>query len=406
MECRIVDLQDLAYGFLDGEEAARVRDHVSSCARCRGDLARLDGEKRTLAGAAAAPAAHRTVPTAVIPLAFAAALLIGLLWLLAPRSTPSDETAVVPAAPQDKGKSSADQPGDEPSIKAQIAKLQAALAETTNEKERARIQASIENLNVRLERLQSGGDKTAMKEKPETPKKPVVKGAPENEERMMALKMEMKDLMEKMRSTKDPDEKAKLAKQAQEVDKEMKVLQPPPKATVNMKEVELKLQNNPDDVDALLARGSWLVDSGKAEPGMKDLDRAIALKPDLAPAYLKRAIAHAMLGHQPQAWQDAKKGEDLDMKAGKAIDDTYRTLKKLMTPKERKVTGADMEQQVAGLRDRLEELRSMAGNADLSAAERERATRDADRVQAEIDRLVAEMKSRPAEPEKKIEKKK
>ena len=94
------------------------------------------------------------------------------------------------------------------------------------------------------------------------------------------------------------------------------------------------------------------------------------------------------------------------MKAGKEIDDTYRAIKKLTGTKERKTSAGDLEQQIAGLRDRLEELRAMSANADLAPAERERATRDAERVQAEIDRLGVELKSRPAEPEKKVEKKK
>jgi tetratricopeptide (TPR) repeat protein len=405
MECRIIDLQDYAYGFLDGEEASRVRDHVAACARCSAVLARLDAEKRILAEAAA-PRARRGVPTAALPLVFAASLLLGLLWLLMSRPAPPPETAAVPAA-QDKGKGPADQPGDEPALRSQIVKLEAALKEAAGDPERTRIQASLDNLRIRLQRLQADGDKTAMKEKTDAPKKPVVKTPPSpNDERLMMIKMEMKDLSEKIKSTADPDEKAKLEKRVQELTRETKQLQPPAKTPVNAKEVELKLQANPDDVGALVDRATWHLDNGRAEPAMKDLDRAITLKPDLAPAYLKRAVAHAMLGHQPQAWQDAKRGEELDLKAGKAIDDTYRTIKKLMGSKERKVTAGDVEQQIASLRDRLEELRAMSGNADLAPAERERAARDADRVQAEIERLGIELKSRPAEPEKKVDKKK
>ena len=92
------------------------------------------------------------------------------------------------------------------------------------------------------------------------------------------------------------------------------------------------------------------------------------------------------------------------MKAGKMIDDTLRAIKKLTGKGERKQAPADGENQIATLRDRLEELRSMAANADLGAADRERAGREADRVQAEIDRMAAELKTRPAEP--KVEKKK
>jgi tetratricopeptide (TPR) repeat protein len=171
--------------------------------------------------------------------------------------------------------------------------------------------------------------------------------------------------------------------------------------------VELRLQSNPDDVTALVDRATWHLDNGKAEPAMKDCERAISIKPDFAPAYLKRAIAHAMMGHQSEAFADAKRGEQLDMKAGKMIDETLRTIKKLTGNKggERRQTAADLENQIATLRDRLEELRSMSANADLGAADRERAGRDADRVQAEIDRLTADLKNRPAEPQK-IEKKK
>jgi anti-sigma factor RsiW len=46
MACRTVDLQDLAYGFLDPDAEARVRDHVAGCARCRAELRAPRGEKR------------------------------------------------------------------------------------------------------------------------------------------------------------------------------------------------------------------------------------------------------------------------------------------------------------------------------------------------------------------------
>lgn len=408
MECRIVDLQDYAYGFLDGEEASRVRDHVASCARCRADLDRLDGEKRLLAGAAAASPVRRPATAVAVPLAFAATLLLGLLVLLVPRPAPPAETAAAPGA-QDKKKGAPEQPDDEASLKARIANLEAALKEAPGDPERTRIQANLDDLRVRLERLQTAGDKTAKKEKSDAPpKKPLVKVPPNpNDERMAAIKAEMKELLEKQKTTTDPDEKAKIDKRIQELTRENKQLQPPSKAPVNIKEAELKLQANPDDVAALVDRATWNLDNGRAEPAMKDLDHVLTLKPDLAPAYLKRAVAHAMLGHQPQAWQDAKRGEELDLKAGKAIDDTYRTIKKILGAKEKKAAPAgDVDQQIAALRERLEELKAMSANADLAPADRERASRDAERVQAEIERLGAEQKSRPAEPEKKPEKKK
>jgi tetratricopeptide (TPR) repeat protein len=410
MECRIVDLQDCAYGFLDPDAAARVRDHAAGCGRCRAGLARLESEKERLAEAVSglsAPRERRPAATAVVPLAFAAALLLGLLWLLSPRDPAPVETVAVPAAQEKKAAKEA--PEDEGSLKAEIARLEAALQKTSDEQERSRIQTGLGDLKIRLERLTRGkDDKTAMKEKPEAnPKKPLVKGKPDPaDDRAAKVKTELDGTYQKIKMSKDPEERKFLESRAQELVQELKLLEQGSKMQVNFKEVDRRLQMNPDDTAALVDRATWLLDNGKADPAMKDLDHALALRPDLAPAYLKRAVAHAMLGQQALAWQDAKRGEELDVKAGKAIDDTYRAIKKLMAPKERKPAAGDTENQIAALRDRLEELRAMAENADLAAGDRERARRDADRVQVEIDRLAAELKSRPAEPEKKFEKKK
>jgi len=414
MECRIVDLQDLAYGFLDPEAAARVGDHLSGCARCRADFARLKGERDRLAGAAAGISAPRDRRN-YVPLAFAAALLVGLLWLLIPRTPPPPETSAevvaMPAA-QEKNKGSKDVPDDEESLQKEIARLDAALKNASDDQERSRIKTAIGDLKIRLQRvMRAKSDPTAMKEKEGEPKKtnPKVKGEPADD-RVMKLKVELKGLFEKIKFSKDDAEKQRYEARVKEIEQEIKTLDPNPKMAINFKEVDLKLQSNPDDVGALVDRATWYLDNGKAEPAMKDVERAISIKPDFAPAYLKRAIAHAMMGHQSEAWADVKKGEQLDMKAGKMIDDTLRTIKKLTgggKGGERRQSTGDMENQIATLRDRLEELRSMASNADLSAAERDRAGRDADRVQAEIDRLTADLKSRPAEPQpQKVEKKK
>src|SRR5262245_51051373 len=135
MECRIVELQDLAYGFLDPEDAARVGRHLSECGRCRADLARLKGERDHLAGAAArlsAPADRRNY----VPLAFAAALLVGLLWLLLPRNpAPSPqgapaEAVAVPAAQEKKGAKESI-PDTEEALQKEIARLDAALKNTS-----------------------------------------------------------------------------------------------------------------------------------------------------------------------------------------------------------------------------------------------------------------------------------
>jgi hypothetical protein len=405
MECRIVDLQDLAYGFLDPDAATRVRDHLSACSRCHADFARLQGEKERLAGAAAGLSAPRDRRT-LVPLAFAAALLAGLLWLLLPRTPAPVEVVALPGAQDKKGQKEV--PDTEESLRKEIGRLETAFQDTSDTQERARIKTTIGDLKIRLDRVIRAKDNpTAMKDKEPEPKKPTVKGKPDpGDDRSMKLKMEAKDLYERIKFSQDPGERKRLEQRLREIEQEMKQIDQSPKMQVNMKEVELRLQSNPDDVAALVDRASGYLDNGKAEPAMKDLDHAIAVKADFAPAYLKRAIAHAMLGHQPEAWRDAKRGEELDMKAGKMIDETLRTIKKLTAQKERKPTPGDTENQISTLRDRLEELRSMAANADLGGADRERAGRDADRVQAEIDRLAAELKSRPAEPEKKIEKKK
>src|SRR5438105_2281431 len=148
MACRIVDLQDLAYGFLDPDAASAAREHVAGCGRCRADLARLTGEKNLLAGAAAGFSAQRRrrpTATALVPLAFAAALLVGLLWLLMPRQKAAPEIVVLPAA-QEKGgdkRSSKEVPDTEDGLKAEIARLEAALAKTSDEQERGRIKTRL-----------------------------------------------------------------------------------------------------------------------------------------------------------------------------------------------------------------------------------------------------------------------
>jgi Tfp pilus assembly protein PilF len=71
---------------------------------------------------------------------------------------------------------------------------------------------------------------------------------------------------------------------------------------INFKEVDPGSRRIPTTSRRSSTAPRGYLNNGKAEPAMKDLDRAIALKPDYAPAYLKRAIAHAMLGQQPQAW--------------------------------------------------------------------------------------------------------
>jgi len=398
MSCRPGDLQDLAYGFLDEEDEDRVRDHVDLCPRCRESLGRLEAEKNVLARAsrlAAAPSARWR--TAVVPLGFAAALLAGLLWLLAPPSSqPVAVTAGAAPAGQEEKKKGAPKPADEESLEAELKRLNEALAKTSDPQEGGRIKTVIADLNVELNRLREGKS-----EKPPD-KKPVGKGKPD------PAKMELEGLYKKLKVEKDPEERMRLEKRIQELGQDMKLADAGAKSAVNPKEVELRLQKNPDDVEALVLRAVAHLDSGKAQPALKDLDRAIELKPDFASAWLKRGLAYAMKGEFERAWKEAKHGEELDLKAGKEIDATFTAIKKLQGASQEKLRrpiGADLEQRVAALNDRLAELRAMAASADLADAERDRARRDAQRVEAEIDRLKADLKNLPPEPVK-VDKKK
>lgn len=413
MACRPDDLQDLAYGFLDPESESRVRDHAAACGRCAADLGRLEGEKRVLSRAAAQGAAPARERRPLVPLAFAAALLLGLLWLLSP--DPAGSPVVLVPGAQEKGsdrKGAREIPDTEEALRSEIDRLQSALGKTTDEQERYRIRTTLGDLERRLDRLAlQKDDKTAMKEKPPADgKKPPVKGKGESDdERRMKLEAETREIAEKLKMSPEPGEKKRLEARLREIEREMKTVSPV-RTPVNLKEVEMRLQSNPDDVPALVDRATAMLEAGKAEQAMKDCDRAIALKSDFAPAWLKRAIAQAMLGHMTEAWADAKRGEELDRTAGRMIDDTLRMIKRLTAAqaagKERKPTAADLGSQVAGLRDRLNELQEMSKNADLVPADRDRARRDADRVEAEITRLTAEMLSLPAEPEQKPVKKK
>src|SRR5262245_25705944 len=286
MSCRLTDLQDLAYGFLDGEAEGCVRDHLETCASCREAYARLDAEKDFLARAARRPAAAPARwKTSLVPLGFAAALLAGLFWLLAPRGR--EPVAFAPAASppeqEKQEKKGAEKPADPESLKAELKRLQEVLNKTSDLKEAGRIKNAISDLRIQLDRLNEGrGGETAKTEKP------VVKGKKEPPD--SKVKMELEGLYLKLKTEKDPEERMKLEKRIQELGQEMKLLDPG-KPQVNFKEAEVRLQKNPDDVEALVLRAGWLLDNGKHEPAMKDLNRAIELKPDCASAWLKRGLA-------------------------------------------------------------------------------------------------------------------
>jgi tetratricopeptide (TPR) repeat protein len=398
MSCRPEDLQDLAYGFLDEEAEARVRAHVESCPPCRAAVRRLDAEKRLLARAARAPAsAPARGKTSLVPLGFAAALLLGLLWILAPRA-PEGPPVAGPAVPGAQDKKTPAGPVDEEGLQAELKRLDDALAKASDPREAGRLKTAIGELKIRLERLREGKDAGQ-------PDKTVVKVRKDPFEQK--VKTELEGLYLKLKTEKDPEERMRLEKRIQELGQDMKLLEQGSKPQVNLKELDLRLQRDPDDVESLVQRASFFLDSGKADPALRDLDRAIVLKPDLARAWLKRGLAYAFRGDFTRAWQDAKRGEELDLKAGKEIDAAFGAIKKLQgasQEKLRKPMVADLEQRIVALRDRLSELKGMAGSAELPAAERERAGRDAVRVEAEIERLQADLKALP--PETKVEKKK
>lgn len=492
MDCRPSDLQDLAYGFLDDEAARRVRRHAAACERCAADLGRLVAEKGLLARASQGAdfAAPRGRVTAyLVPASFAAALLLGLVWVMAPRE-PATVSYLSPG--QDKEKttdSKAPPPLDEAGLKKEIERLEQALQTTTDKQERNRIQAAINDHKVELARTTEGKPVKKM----DLAEKPVKKGPSKYDELTKALEKSPNDpallvaraeeglkykkwdtsvtdaqkvielepknarahlllskalyyvgrrdegdkafaraceldpslkgmeadiraakvqkdidaLYGKIKMSKDPDERAALEMKVKELSQELKLLSQGDRTMVNIKEVELRLQQNPDDATALVDRAAWYLDSAKAVPAMKDLERAIALKPDYAPAYLNRAIAHAWLGNTSRAWEDAKRGQQLDPKNMKAIEHTQGTIKKLSGAKKDKQRPAgDLSLEIAGLQERIEELRSMAANQELPAADRDRAGKDAERVAAEIEKLKAELQARPPESDRKVEKKK
>jgi tetratricopeptide (TPR) repeat protein len=490
MDCRPSNLQDLAYGFLDDGEARLVRAHAARCSRCAGDLARLEAEKAVLAGGAVradfAPRRNRLAGLA-LPLAFAAALLLGLVWTMLPPAT--EPVAFVPA--QDKKGPSKEEPAplDEASLRKEIDRLQTALNGTQDKQERNRIQAAIDNLKVELGRATDGKPvkkdvmvekpvkkgpakydelTKALEQKPNDPAlllsraeeglkvkrwdasvvdaKKVIELEPKNARahlvlskalhiagrkdegdqafakaveldpslkasepdiRLAKTQKELDAVYGKMKMTKDPEERMALEMKAKELGQEIKLLSQGDRTMVNIKEIEVRLQQNPDDVPALVDRAAWYLDWNKAEPALKDLNRAITLKADYAPAYLKRGIAHAMKGDMPAAWADVKRGEQLDPKNMKAVEFTQGTIKKLSGAKaDKQRPAADLDLEINTLKDRLEELHAMAANAELPAAERDRAKKEAERVTAEIEKLKTDLQSRPpSEPVKKTQKK-
>lgn len=225
---------------------------------------------------------------------------------------------------------------------------------------------------------------------------PPPKGKPDPAaDRAAKLRAELDGVYGKIKVSKDADEKAALEMRVRELGQELKLLEQGSRKEVNIKAVEMKLQENPDDVAALVERGRWHFENGKADPALKDFDRALRLKPDHAPAHLARGMAHALAGNPDAATQDVKRGAELEPTAKKEIEYAWATLKKLgQSQKEPSKTPKDVEQQLAALKDRLEELRAMEANADLSETDRGRAKKEADRVQLEIEKLKVDLRPR------------
>src|SRR5262249_62369225 len=122
-----------------------------------------------------------------------------------------------------------------------------------DDQERGRIKTTIGDLKIRLERvLRPKDDATAMKEKEPEPKKPTVKVKSDSaDERSMKLKMEAKDLYEKIKFSQDAGERKRLEQRLREIEQELKLQDQGTKMQINIKEVEVRLQSNPDDVPPL-----------------------------------------------------------------------------------------------------------------------------------------------------------
>ena len=74
---------------------------------------------------------------------------------------------------------------------------------------------------------------------------------------------------------------------------------------VEAKEIEL-LQ-----AEALVNRSTAHVELGQHQLAMKDLDRAIRIRPEYAPAYASRALEHTRLGNDAEAEQDVVQAASL-----------------------------------------------------------------------------------------------
>ena len=441
MSCRTTDLQDFAYGFLDEANERRVREHLAGCARCRAEFERLDSEKNLLTRAAssAVPVAARSRSgwVAAVPVGLAAALLLSLLGILItrePDQKPDPEVSNSSPAAQQKEVQKTKQEQDDPDTKKKAPKpaikkspppsvkktpkpvikkkpAPAPKKGDPNQDRRSKIQR---DLDFFVELLQLSKDpkvQAKLQEKiaklnqelkllsPKGLKTPTVKKGDPDSDRRAGVKRKLNEIYKKMKMAKDPTVRAKLEDQAAQLGQELKLLSQGTRSKVNIKRVELRLRENPDDVNALLERATWYIDNGKGAAAMPDLDRAIRLKPDLAPAYLKRAVAYAFTGQMEGAQKNLMRGEDLDPNDRKGIAYARGLIKKLSGAGRPQARSAkEIKFQIRALEDRLEELRAMAADADFPVADRKRAGDEGARVQAEIDRLNADLKNAPLDP--------
>jgi tetratricopeptide (TPR) repeat protein len=76
------------------------------------------------------------------------------------------------------------------------------------------------------------------------------------------------------------------------------------------------LDQDPNNVQALVMRGMAHHGKGRNQEALKDLDRALKLKPDNARALILRSEVHFSLGHYDQAREDRKQAVRLDPSVG------------------------------------------------------------------------------------------
>ena len=157
---------------------------------------------------------------------------------------------------------------------------------------------------------------------------------------------------------------------------------------VDMKKVAARLAANADDVGALVLRARRHVEKKNLEAAFDDLYRAIKLDPKHAPAYIQRAMTHAMTGRIDRAERDLVRAERIGSESQPGLRRAWQSLERLEREREeRNRPGRDVDDQIESLKDRIEELEAVAGNGDLAAEERDRARAQIADARKEIERI-------------------